>query len=252
MSKKINFLILMLCAGIFVFAAYQLYRNYAEDKKSGRDFQELAIQVEEDQPEDSSGSSLDKYRKLHGKNPDMIGWIRISGTNINYPVMYTPDEPDYYLRKNFEKEFSWWGTPYISASCDPAAPSDNLTIYGHHIKPDKMFAQLTEYEDVSFYKKHPTVQFDTLEEEGEYRIIAAFHTTVYGSKGFRYYEFVDAADQDEFDVYVDQVKALALYDTGETAVYGDKLITLSTCAYFAQNGRMVVVAKKILGKGQEE
>ena len=107
-----------------------------------------------------------------------------------------------------------------------------------------MFGVLESYKDKSFYEEHKTIQFDTLTEQAEYEIIAVFKTVAYSSEGYRYYDFVDAENEDEFNAYVGKCRELALYDTGVTAEYGDRLITLSTCEYSAQNGRLVVVAKK--------
>ena len=174
----------------------------------------------------------------------MVGWISIDGTKLNYPVMQTPNEPNFYLKHNFEKEYSDLGTPYVQEDCD-IAQSDNLVIYGHHIKGGKMFGVLESYKDKGFYEEHKTIQFDTLTQHGEYEIIAVFKTVAYSSNGFRYYDFVDAEDEEAFNAYVEKCKELALYDTGVTAEYGDRLITLSTCEYSAQNGRLVVVAKKV-------
>lgn len=120
----------------------------------------------------------------------------------------------------------------------------NLVIYGHHIKGGKMFGALEDYKSQSFYEEHKTIQFDTLTQRGEYEIIAVFKTVAYSSQGFRYYDFVNADSEDEFNAYIQKCKELALYETGVTAEYGDRLITLSTCEYSAQNGRLVVVAKK--------
>lgn len=122
--------------------------------------------------------------------------------------------------------------------------SDNLVIYGHHIKGGKMFGALEDYKSQSFYEEHKTIQFDTLTQRGVYEIIAVFKTVAYSSQGFRYYDFVNAESKDEFNDYIQKCKELALYETGVTAEYGDRLITLSTCEYSAQNGRLVVVAKK--------
>ena len=108
-----------------------------------------------------------------------------------------------------------------------------------------MFGALEEYKSQSFYEEHKSVQFDTLTQHNEYEVIAVFKTVAYSSEGFRYYDFVNAEDEDEFNAYVEKCKELALYDTGVTAEYGDRLITLSTCEYSAQNGRLVVVAKKV-------
>ena len=108
-----------------------------------------------------------------------------------------------------------------------------------------MFGALENYKSKDFYEEHKTVCFDTLTKQGEYEIIAVFKTVAYSSAGFRYYDFVDAEDENDFNAYIAKCKELALYDTGVTAEYGDRLITLSTCEYSAQNGRLDVVAKKV-------
>ena len=132
-------------------------------------------------------------------------------------------------------------------NCDVDAPSDNLVIYGHHMNDKSMFAGLMKYADKSFWKKHKTIQFDTLTEKGKYEVVAAFKTEVYtdSPNSFRYYDFVNADTADDFNAYIAKCKELAIYDTGVNAEYGDKLITLSTCEYSRNNGRMVVVAKKV-------
>lgn len=133
---------------------------------------------------------------------------------------------------------------YVQENCD-LLTSDNLVIYGHHIKGQKMFGALENYKSKDFYEGHKTVCFDTLTKRGEYEIIAVFKTVAYSSAGFRYYDFVDTEDENAFNAYIAKCNELALYDTGVTAEYGDRLITLSTCEYSAQNGRLVVVAKKV-------
>ena len=102
---------------------------------------------------------------------------------------------------------------------------------------------MEDYKSKSFYEEHKTIHFDTLTQQGEYEIVAAFKTVAYSSEGFRYYDFVRAESEEEFNAYVETCRELALYDTGVTAEYGDRLITLSTCEYSAANGRLVVVAK---------
>ena len=175
----------------------------------------------------------------------MVGWIAIDGTKLNYPVMQTKNNPNFYLKRNFEKEYSDLGVPYIQENCD-ILNSDNLIIYGHHIKGGKMFGALESYKSKSFYEKHKTIHFDTLTEQAEYEIVAVFKTVAYSAEGYRYYDFVNAETEEAFAEYVAKCKELALYDTGVSAEYGDKLITLSTCEYSAQNGRLVVVAKKVV------
>ena len=185
---------------------------------------------------------LPEYAPLYLKNTDLVGWIQIEDTVINYPVMQTPDEPDFYLKRNFEGKYSDWGCVYAEEFCDVFAPSDNVTIYGHHMKNGSMFGSLKKYRSQSFWEKHPVIQFDTLYEEHTYTIFAVFTTTASVGQGFPYHTFDDAADEADFDEFVVNCKALSLYDTGITPQYGDKLICLSTCEYSQVNGRLVVVA----------
>ena len=238
--------------GAAAFCGFHVCDHYAHQNEQTEAFEEIAVKVEQAQEDESQApeiplteeeSILPEYGELFLQNTDMVGWIKIEGTNINYPVMQTPNEPNFYLKHNFEKEYSDLGTPSVQDDCD-IATSDNLVIYGHHIKGQKMFGALEEYKSQSFYEEHKTVQFDTLTQHNEYEVIAVFKTVAYSSEGFRYYDFVNAENEDEFNAYVEKCRELALYDTGVTAEYGDSLITLSTCEYSAQNGRLVVVAKK--------
>lgn len=239
--------------GTAAFCGFRIYHYYAEVDEQTEAFEEIAEMVEQapteetvpdDAPVSEGEDVLAKYQELYLQNEDMVGWISIAGTKLSYPVMQTPNNPNFYLKHNFEKAYSDLGTPYIQENCN-LSESDNLVIYGHHIKGGKMFGALEDYKAESFYKKHKTIQFDTLTEQAEYEIVAVFKTVAYSSEGFRYYDFVDAENEEAFDAYVAKCKELTLYDTGVSAAYGDRLITLFTCEYSAQNGRLVVVAKKV-------
>lgn len=127
----------------------------------------------------------------------------------------------------------------------------NVVIYGHHMKNGSMFSDLCKYESEDFYQAHKNVHFDTLADFGEYEIVAAFKTVAYSQEGFKYYHFVNAEDEAAFDEFIAECKSLALYDTGVSAEYGDKLITLSTCEYSRTNGRMVIVAKLVVPSAEE-
>jgi len=245
---------LIFCLGVFAFSALQVYQQLAEERKQNRDFEDLAQVVEQEDTKIDEGGKLDtnengilkKYTAMAEQNPDMVGWIKIEGTSIDYPVMWTPDHPDFYLKHNFEKEYSEYGVPYIPENCSINPKSDNLVIYGHHMKNGKMFGALMEYTGKDFCESHKWIQFDTLTEQAEYEVVAVFKTTVYDGNGFAYYDFTDAESEQEFDEYIKKCKKLALYETGVTAQYGDQLIMLSTCEYSAKNGRLVVVGKKKL------
>lgn len=188
-----------------------------------------------------------KYAEIYKKNSDLVGWLQIPGTKINYPVMQNAQVADFYLYRNFYKEESRHGCLFAQEQSDPLAPSDNITIYGHNMKDGSMFAGLMDYKKQSFYKDHKKIIFDTIHEEHTYEIVSVFVTTVSIGEGFHYYKFINAADEGEFDTFVKNCKALSLYDTGVSAEYGDKLICLSTCEYNYEsvNGRLVVVAKQI-------
>ncbi len=186
--------------------------------------------------------------ELYRLNTDIVGYISAPGVlQMDYPVMQHPDSKDYYLQKDFYKEYSTHGCLYAKEDCDLVTPSDNITIYGHNMKDGSMFAGLLQYENEDFYKAHPTFTFETLTEKYEYQIIAVFKTSGYTSEGgYPYHKFVNAASESEFNDFIQAIKDRQFYDTGVTAQYGDKLITLSTCEYTLNNGRFVVVAKRIV------
>lgn len=230
------------------------------------DFHQIAAQVQEHTPErsdvpisdtakdelhettentaNSEPSILPEYAQLYEQNADLFGWLRIDDTAINYPVMYTPDEPEKYLHINFEGKYSYPGVPFLDAGC--TADSDNLLIYGHNIPNESMFRSLINYEDKNYWENHPIISFDTLYEHQEYEVLAAFYDRVYYTHEtcFKFYQFIDAADEADFDNAIMQFKEKSLYDTGVDAQYGDQLITLVTCSYHTDNGRFVVVARR--------
>lgn len=158
-----------------------------------------------------------------------------------------PEDYNFYLKHKFDKTYSAYGCPYVQENCDVQKPSDNIIIYGHHMNDGSMFTGLMKYRNKSFWEEHKAITFDTLTDRHQYEVIAVFKTVVYtnSSDSFKYYEFTDAENAAEFDAYVAKCKELSLYDTGVSAEYGDKLISLSTCEYSRNNGRLVVVAKRV-------
>ncbi len=188
---------------------------------------------------------LPEYAELYRLNNDLVGWIRIPGTNIDYPVMQTPHNPNYYLRRDFNKEHSFGGTLYVKEEADVFKPSDNVTIYGHRMSDDTMFNQLTRYTSEEFYKQHPYIYFDTLRERHTYEIVFAFKTSANIGQGFPYHNFVDARDLYDFHEFVDTCRRLTFYNSSVKMTYGDKLLTLSTCEYTLDNGRLVIIARRI-------
>ena len=163
---------------------------------------------------------------------------------IDYPVMYHPEKENYYLHRDFNGEYSANGCLFLSEKCDPET-SDNLIIYGHHMNSGKMFAALEGYKQQAFCEEHPLILFNTLHGKETYQVMAAFSTPVYTGNDFAYYTFTKAENEGEYQAFINAIMERSFYDTGITAVYGDRLLTLSTCEYSQKNGRMVVVAKQV-------
>jgi sortase B len=251
MKKAIFKAAAVILAAALIFSAVQLWRYADAERESEERYKGLAEKIEmppmPGQSEEPSPewTVYDRYGALFEQNPDMIGWIKIDGTAIDYPVMQTPGNPNFYLKHDFEKQPSDFGVPYAAGGCLLDPQSDNITIFGHHMKSGKMFGALESYKAKDFYLEHPLIRFDTRAGFGTYEILAVFRTT---PAKFPYDRFVLAEDSGEFDGYVSRCKALSFYDTGVGAAYGEKLITLSTCEYSERNSRLVVVAKKIGGE----
>ena len=236
--------------GYLVFYGTQYAKNEVK-------YNELAILVDDTAPsteysitlaqdEEEELKVLKKYEAVYQKNKKVVGWLSIPDTKIDYPVMQTVNN-DYYLDHNFDQEYDKNGSIFLDKDCDPGHPNDNMIIYGHHMKSGKMFGNLNYYAKESYYEEHPYINFDTIYEEGTYQVMYVFRSQIYNEEDivFKYYKFIDATSEDEFYSNLEEMQAISLYDTGVRAVYGDKLITLSTCDSSANNGRFVVVAKKI-------
>ncbi len=268
MRKAIRIIITLFFICTAAFSGYKIFTYYKGAHDNTSKYDELAKIVESAESKESSTAQktessddssseeseadpnaiIPELSELYSQNSDLIAWINIPDTNINYPVMQTKDDPDYYLHKGFDKEYSDYGCPYVAENCDVDRPSDNIIVYGHNMIAGVMFAQLEKFEDKEFWSEHKEFSFYTLHEKRKYEIFAVFKTTVYGENEdeFEYYQFVDSRNKEDFNSYVDKCKALSLYDTDVEVKYGDKLITLSTCEYSGENSRLVVVAKQII------
>lgn len=237
MKKILYFITLMVLSVILAVSTYFIVSNKMESKKQEDVFNDVVSVVEIQS--NNGDEKLNGYMELKSQNADFVGWIKIDDTNINYPVMQS-STPNFYLRKNFYKKYSYYGTPYISELCN-ADKSDNLIIYAHNMKNHKMFGDLEKYKSKDFYNSHRYIQFDTLNNKGTYEIISVFKTT---PNGFDYQNYTDFTDKEQFNTFMDKCRSLSLYDTETNSAYGDRLITLSTCEYSQKDSRLVVVAKQ--------
>lgn len=202
---------------------------------------------------------LPDYRELYSWNTDMVGWLCIGGTSIDYPVMQTPEDENYYLYRDFYKEKDSNGCLIMdtdstvgsgTAACeykDGTKPSTNLIIHGHTMKSGAMFGNLKLYADEMYGMEHSVICFDSLYEKREYELLAVFYSQVYYKSDdvFKYYNFFQADTQEEFDYWYENIKKMSLYDTGVNAELGDEFITLSCCSYHTEDGRFVVVGRRV-------
>lgn len=263
MKKKICMILIAVFVAVLGTSTYFIIDHYKESNKQAELYSELADLVNaaaqtdaatepaEQIPYSEEKMLLPELAELYQQNGDLVGWISIADTNINYPVMQSVNEPNFYLKHGFDKDYSDYGCPYVQEDCDVQEPSDNLVIYGHHMSNGSMFAHLEKFKNKDFWSEHRIITFNTLTDKQEYEIVAVFRTVVYtdSPEAFKFYRFIDAESANEFDDFIAKCKELSFYDTGVTAEYGDKLITLSTCEYSRNNSRLVVVAKRITEDG---
>ena len=223
---------------------YYFYNAHREKEKSEEILNEVMIdttQVTEEKTE-----RMIQLEELQKENQEIIGWLEIEGTNINSPVLQT-DNNDFYLTHNYKKEKASTGSLFLDKDFDWNKPSTNYLIYGHRNKQGLAFEDLMKYTKEDFYKEHQEIKFTTTKEDTSYEIISAFYSRVYYKNEkdvFRYYYFINAENEEEYNNFVNNAKKVSLYDTGVNAEYGEQLLTLSTCSYHIEDGRFVIVAKK--------
>lgn len=184
-----------------------------------------------------------KLEELQKENSEIVAWLEIENTNINYPVLQC-DNNDFYMNHDYKKDYSLGGSIFLDKSFSWEPQSTNLLIYGHNMINGTMFENLLNYRDINYYHEHPIIRFTTNTKDIEYEIFAVFPSRTYYKNEqnvFRYYYFINADNEDEYNSYVENAKKASIYDTGITAQYGQSLITLSTCAYHTQDGKFVVV-----------
>lgn len=248
-ANKLKKLILVILVFIFIigisYIGYYLY-NRNKDKKENTEILNN-IEIDNTQITPQKTEMMLKLEELQKENNEIIGWLEIEGTNINYPVLQANNN-DFYLTHNYKKEKSSSGSLFLDKDFDLQNGSSNYLIYGHRNKQGLMFEDLLKYSKEDFYQKHKTIKFTTNKEDAIYEILAVFYSRVYYKSEkdvFRYYYFVNANDEAEYNEFINEAKKASIYDTGITAQYGEQLLTLSTCEYSQEDGRFAIVAKRI-------
>lgn len=242
---RLIFILIILFGAIYYGINFSKIKNIQNENKNL-----LNVEINKENLKEGKNQVTERMLQVQALNkeyPDLKAWIEIKDTVINYPVMQRNDN-SFYVNHNYKKEYSKWGSLFLDKDFDWSIPSSNLLIYGHNFSDGLMFADLLKYRDEEFYKNHQKIRFTTIEEDVEYDILAVFNSRVYYKSEknvFRYYFFVDAQTEEEFDEYVNNAKKASIYKNDIEAEYGDQLLTLSTCDYSQEDGRFVVVARKI-------
>ena len=247
-SKSKRIIIRTMLVIVFVISIAVLLLHLHNLNKEKQDNQNILENIKIDTAEvtEERTEKMIQLEELQKENEEIIGWIEIAETNINLPVCQTNNN-DFYLTHNYKKEKAKAGALFLDKDFDLNKPSNNYLIYGHRNTQGIMFEDLIKYKDEQFFKSHPTIKFTTTKEDAEYEIIAVFFSRVYykdEQNVFRYYQFVNAGSETEYNEYISNCKKASIYDTGATAEYGEQLLTLSTCEYSQEDGRFAIVAKK--------
>jgi sortase B len=248
MSGKAKGVLLVSLILLFAIVAFFLYRELKGRSVSRENLETLKEEASEAEAtgEYVPGEILPKLASLHEENPDLVGWLKIPDTILDYPVMWTAGDNDYYLSHDFYGNESKSGLLVLDKRCSPDGSGMHLLIHGHNMKAGDMFGQLGDYVSEKFYLKHRTILYDTLYEEREYEVMSVFRSSINeNDTDFKYYEYINFSSEDDFNIYYLNAKAASLYETGVFAVYGDELITLSTCEYSKENGRLVVIGRRV-------
>lgn len=247
MKRVLSNIVILICLIVFVVCAYKLVDYFYGNMESESQFDNQRDMVADVV---DYKDRLPEYEKMKEENEDFVGWVIADGTNVNYPMMQTVDDPDFYLDHNFKKEKSKPGTIFISNAADLYEPTDVVTIFGHNMRDDTMFGSLDRYDDEEFIKEHDRVWVDSLDGRREFQVthVMRIRVDVEGKEDvFPYYAYSNFEDKEDFNEFIKQAQEHSLYDTGREVKYGDKFVILSTCEYTYGDGsgRLVIMGKEV-------
>ena len=247
--RSYSALLLLFLAG---FCGFNLISDWKEGRAAEQAFSEISAQYHELKAESREDGSTEKpgssakraVESLMIQNEDMFGWIDVEGTGIEYPVMFTPDDPEYYLRRDFSREYSMSGTPFLDGRT--SEKTDNYIVYGHNMKNGSMFSELIRYSDEAYLIEHPVITFITGSGEIKYQIIAAFYSNVYMDRNdFTWFNYLSLKDKAVFTEFTEKIAEASLHPLQANPVHGDRFITLVTCSYHDYDGRFVVIGREM-------
>ncbi|MBP7059110.1 MAG: class B sortase [Lachnospiraceae bacterium] len=192
---------------------------------------------------------LPEYKEAHDSNPEMVGWISVPDTDINYPVVSKANDNQYYLTHAFDNSEDKNGSIFMDYRCDIVNPTSNTIVYGHHMNSGLMFGTLDKYlnKDKTYLDAHKIINFNTIYEKRQYEIVAVCLSAVkyQDENSYRYYNFVQAKTQKDFDNFKSDVESRNMYGGDVDIKSSDQLLTLSTCNHYIQDGREFIIAKRV-------
>lgn len=258
-KKKSSFfttLLLILCLAIAGFSAWKLYGYFRGYRDGEKEYEELTqyVKISDDHGENNNGKKKkqDKcpitvdFASLQAINADIVAWIYIPDTGVNYPVVQGEDN-EYYLHHTFERKDNFSGAIFMDVTCQSDFSSDNSILFGHNLKTGEMFGALKKLYDTNYnadadWKEHPDIWVVTPELAMEYRIFAAREISV--ERDTDVY-MVDFAQREDYQLWVQQQKEASLYETDTDISTGEPMLTLSTCTSDSEDGRFVVQAIRV-------
>ena len=254
-AKVLYIVIAVIFAAVLVFSGYQALKIYLPQSSESRDFKSVKEEagIKDIKAKDvlNGSKASEKYdfsplRKLAESNNDFVGWLSAEGTDIDYPVMKSSEsDPEYYLHRDFNKNYSYSGTLFIGEGCN--ADSTAFVIYGHNMNTGSMFGSLDSFKNAGFAQEHKDIVFRTQKENRVYRVFAAFQTKLIpeDSDEFAYYRSVGKLDKGEYNEALENVRKMSLISLNEAPEYPEQIMFLSTCYYHTDEGRFVVAAYRI-------
>lgn len=266
-GKAIRIILLVFLIAAFCVSGFLLVRYYYQANRTASGMSALRQSMPAatlrpsptPAPSDSAGKASpepaervtwqvsERFAELYAQNNELAGWITIYGTNIDYPVMRSAeDEPEKYLDTGFDGAYDANGVPFLDSRCELKPNSQNMIIYGHNMTSGIMFHDLLRFKDEAFWREHRYILFDTIYGDGIYEVVAAY---LYGAadaeNDFVFHEYADFGRKSKFEDYMAEIRSRRLYDTGIDVAWGDELLTLATCEYSNEDGRFVLLAKKV-------
>ena len=243
--------------GAFAFLMYNMVFLSFRNEQLNNEIQKVAHREDrsgdDHAPEKENGGSGIDWDELLSINPEIVGWIYINDTKIDYPVLWHKGDDmysQYYLNHNYKGEWDSYGTIFLDYRDLEGTDSKNVVMHGHHMNDGSMFGNLMSYAGMSgnldFYEEAPVIEFDTPKADGMYKIISVYKTNTLSSQGeFFNYLRADFQNDKDFMNYVYNVRIRSLINCPVTCNEDDELITLSTCSYEFTNFRTVVVARRV-------